>query len=284
MRIAWLVLGLLPAIASASEITADEIMARVAANQDRAQALREAYVYEQEVRARLFKGKNKLVREETRWYVVTPTPDGVKRELSKFRGRVRWKKDLLPYHQADYHTGDLDLDGALARAFSKSIGGDRRSRDGIGQDWFPLTERRQRRYKFHLQGEEEYGTRRVYSVAFAPKRKRDLGKEDEGVWKGEVLVDQERFQPVLIVTELAKGVPLWAKTVFGTNVGQVGFKLTYEEFDDGIWFPVSYGGEFKLRALFFYKRTIAVSMENRGFRRAEVESRVEFAPVPRDEP
>lgn len=33
--------------------------------------------------------------------------------------------------------------------------------------------------------------------------------------KGEVLVDKEQFQPVLIVTELAKGVPLW-KAVWNT--------------------------------------------------------------------
>ena len=280
MRIAWVILAIFPAIASATEITADEIMARVAENQDRAQELREAYVYEQEIRARLFKGKNRLVREETRWYAVTPTAQGVKRELNKFLGRVRWKKDLLDYHQADYHTGGLDLDGDLAEELSESIAADRKSKDGIGQDWFPLTEREQRHYEFHLQGEEEYHGRRVYSVTFAPRRKGNLLHDEAGTWKGEVLVDEEQFQPVLIVTELAKGVPLWIKTVFGTNIRQVGFKLTYEEFDDGIWFPVSYGGEFKLKALFFYKRTIALSMKNRGFRRVEVTSRVEYAPVP----
>ncbi len=280
MRIAWLVLAIFPTIASATELTADEIMARVAENQDRAQKLRGAYVYEQEIRVRLFKGKNKLVREETRWYAVTPTAEGVKRELSKFLGRVRWKKDLLDYHQADYRTGGLDLDGDLAEAFSESIAADRKSKDGIGQDWFPLTEREQRHYEFHLRGEEEYHGRRVYSVTFAPRRKGNLLHDEAGTWKGEVLVEEEQFQPVLIVTELAQGVPLWVKTVFGTNVKQVGFKLTYEEFDDGIWFPVSYGGEFKLKALFFYRRTIALSMENRGFRKAEVTSRVEYAPVP----
>ena len=132
MRIAWVILAIFPAIASATEITADEIMARVAENQDRAQELREAYVYEQEIRARLFKGKNRLVREETRWYAVTPTAQGVKRELNKFLGRVRWKKDLLDYHQADYHTGGLDLDGDLAEELSESIAADRKSKDGSG--------------------------------------------------------------------------------------------------------------------------------------------------------
>ena len=116
-----------------------------------------------------------------------------------------------------------------------------------------------------------------YLIAFEPKKKGSLLNEEKGTWKGEVLVDQEQFEPVLIVTELAKGVPLWIRTVFGFNVKQVGFKMAYEEFDDGVWFPVTYGGEFKIKALFFYKRTIAVSMLNTGFQRAEVTSSVEFA-------
>ncbi len=51
----------------------------------------------------------------------------------------------------------------------------------------------------------------------------------------------------------------------------------YEEFADGVWFPVTYGGEFKIKALFIYKRTIALSMVNTGFQRTEVTGSVEFA-------
>ena len=131
IRLALVVLGIFSKSLSAAEIAAGEIMARVAANQDWAQELREPHLYEQEVRARLFKGKNKLVREEARWFVVTPTGEEVKRELSNFRTRARWKKDLLPYHQADYRTGDVDLDGEFAESLSKSIAGDRKSKDGI---------------------------------------------------------------------------------------------------------------------------------------------------------
>ena len=35
--------------------------------------------------------------------------------------------------------------------------------------------------------------------------------------------------------------------------------MTYEKFDDGLWFPVSYGGEFHVRAVFFYARNMSIS-------------------------
>ena len=53
--------------------------------------------------------------------------------------------------------------------------------------------------------------------------------------------------------------------------------MRYQKFDDGLWFPASYGTEFRLRALFFYNRSIVVSLENTGFQRALVSSRIEFA-------
>jgi hypothetical protein len=56
----------------------------------------------------------------------------------------------------------------------------------------------------------------------------------------------------------------------------MGFEVTYLKFDEGLWFPVTYGGEFKLRALFLYARTIGVSMQNSGFQRAVVDSKVTF--------
>ena len=274
----------LPASAGGQSLTADEIMARVATNQDRAQERRKAYAHNQVIRARLFRGKNKLAREQTRWYAVTPTARGVKRELTKFRGRLRWKGELVEHDQPDYRTRSVDLDGELAESFSEMIADDPKSRDGIGQGWFPLTKREQRKYRFQLQGQEEYRGRGIYRVTFEPVRKGSLLNEDLGIWKGEVLVDAGQFQPVLIVTEMAKGFPLWAKTVFGTNVRQVGFKMTYEEFEDGIWFPVSYGGEFKLTGLFFYKRTISLSMQNRDFSKADVTSQIEYEPIAGAEP
>jgi hypothetical protein len=41
-----------------------------------------------------------------------------------------------------------------------------------------------------------------------------------------------------------------------------------------VWFPVSYGGEFEVRALFLYKRTMTISMANSDFRRVDVASKI----------
>jgi hypothetical protein len=43
---------------------------------------------------------------------------------------------------------------------------------------------------------------------------------------------------------------------------------------------VTYGGEFKLKAVFFYSRRIAMSMQNSGFQRAVVNSKVNFDVFP----
>ena len=84
---------------------------------------------------------------------------------------------------------------------------------------------------------------------------------------------------MLITTHLAVKIPIWVKMALGTDVQQVGFKISYKKFEEGLWFPVTYGGELKVRALFLYARRIGISMQNSGFQRASVVSKVEFAPV-----
>ena len=66
------------------------------------------------------------------------------------------------------------------------------------------------------------------------------------------------------------------KTLLGTDVKGLGFSVTYQKFEEGVWFPVSYGGEFELRAVFFYKRTISMNMVNGDFRRSNVTSNVTY--------
>jgi hypothetical protein len=51
--------------------------------------------------------------------------------------------------------------------------------------------------------------------------------------------------------------------------------MTFQRFDKNVWFPISSGGELKLRVLFLYARTIAFSSTNSGFRKADVQSSVE---------
>ena len=79
--------------------------------------------------------------------------------------------------------------------------------------------------------------------------------------------------------QLAHKIPLLVRTALGTNLHGLGFSVRYQKFDDGLWLPVSYGTEFRLRALFFYNRSIVVSLQNTGFQRANVSSRIEFAEV-----
>jgi hypothetical protein len=261
------------ALASHAE-TAAGIMAKVAANQDRAQRMRSAFIYNQTVLIRFHRGGGKLAREELSEYTVSPTPEGTKKTRTHFLGKYARKGKLHDYYDSHYNYKDLDIDGELISDFAEDLTDDNKSRDGIAADLFPLTAKQQKQYEFRLEGEQSYKGRDVYRVTFRPLK--GAGHDGGTPWEGEVLVDVRQFQPVLVTTALAKKIPLWVRTVLGTNLKHLGFKLAYEEFDEGLWFPVSYGGEFVVRAVFFYKRKISLSLSNSGFERAEVTSTVAY--------
>jgi hypothetical protein len=151
----------------------------------------------------------------------------------------------------------------------KELTEDGKAKDGLSRELFPLTAKEQRKYDFQLAGNEVYRGS-AYKVKFTPKAK------SEGEWAGEVLVSRDDCQPVLITTHLAHKIPLLVRTALGTNLHGVGFSVRYQKFDEGLWFPVSYGTEFRVRALFFYNRNIVISLENLGFQRANVSSSIEF--------
>jgi len=102
--------------------------------------------------------------------------------------------------------------------------------------------------------------------------------DDSTCWAGEALIDPKEYQPVLVTTWLAKSIPMAVQILLGTNIKHLGFKVAYQKFDEGLWFPVTYGGEFYVRGLFLYKRTIAMSVVNSGFQKADVSSVVSFQP------
>jgi hypothetical protein len=256
-----------------AEPSAADIMAKVAENQDRAQQARSEFVYQQNLLVRFRRGNSKLAREERREYAVTPTPSGLEKTLIRFSGKYERDGKLIEYDKPHYKYKDTDIDGDVISDLADDMTNDNGSRDGMAADLFPLTGREQKKYTFRLKGTESYRGRGVYRVEFSPARDR----EDGSCWAGEVLVDKREYQPVAVSTRLAKGIPFWVKTVLGTNLKYLGFSLAYERFDDGIWFPVSYGGEFEIRAVFFYKRLISISMANTGFRRASVASRITYA-------
>jgi len=267
----WVFLTLSPAN------TAEGIMLRVAINQDRALEMRTAFVYHQNVLVRLQRSNGKLAREENADFVVTPAAKGVSREQVAFHGKYVAHGKEIAFDQSGFEHKSMDIDADFAKSLLDGFGNDQQSRDGVDHDCFPLTSSEQRKYQFHLDGPEDYRGTPVYKITFAPKHKPSIWDDDDnGDWAGEVLVDQKEFQPVLVTSHLAWRIPGWVKVIFGTNVQQLGFKVTYQKFDEGLWFPVTYGGEFKLKAVFFYSRRVGLSMQNSGFQRADVASKITF--------
>jgi len=54
----------------------------------------------------------------------------------------------------------------------------------------------------------------------------------------------------------------------------VGFSVHYKRQEPGVWFPVSFGTEFRLKVLFLMKRNIVLSLENKNFKRTHVDSKI----------
>jgi hypothetical protein len=255
--------------------TAGEIMAKVAQNQSKSEDARSAWVYRQDILVRLRRSGGKLAREEDREYTVTPSANGVEREMVHFTGKyMDHGKEVAISKPGEEHK-DIDIDASIAEALGEAIGGDDEARDGVSYDFFPLDATKQKAYRFKLKGTETWHGHDVFRITFEPAKKKDKD-DDQPFWAGEALIDKTDLAPVLITTHQARGIPLAVKTLLGTNLQQLGFKITYEKFDDGTWFPVSYSGEFKLRALFLYSRTISMGLVNSEFRRADVQSEIRF--------
>jgi hypothetical protein len=260
--------------ALAQTVDLDQILSRVADNQAAAQELRKQFTYRQKQLLRLTRGNGKLAREERREYDVTPEPQSFKKALVKFEGKYERNGKYIRYDKPGYEYKDVDLDSGLIDSLSEGFTNSKASRDGIRNDRFPLTAREQKKYSFRLEGAETYRGRRVYRIAFGPKP-----DAQEVTWKGEALIDAEECQPVLVSTRMAFKVPLLVKALLGTDIHGLGFSVAYQKFADGLWFPVSYGGEFAVRAAFVYKRKISVSLENCDFRRTDVSSNIEYQTV-----
>jgi hypothetical protein len=255
----------------AEEPTVDQIMAHVAENQARAQEMRRAYVYNQKVLARFHRTNGKLAREEKLDYLVTPSPAGLEKKLTHFEGKVDRNGRFVSYDDPGKEIKDLDIDGDLMRDMVNDMTGDKDSKDGIGHDLFPLTAAEQAKYIFTLEGKEVYRGRLIYRVSFRPK-----AHEEDADWKGDALIDAAECQPVMVNTKFATHIPMAVKVLLGTDIKGLGFTVTYDKFDDGLWFPVSYGGEFHIRAVFFYARNMSISMVNSGFTRAKVSSKIAY--------
>ena len=260
--------------AVAAQDRVSEILEALVANQEKAIAARNAWLFRQRTFVRLLRSNGDLAREQAREFDVRPMPDGIEREQTAFEGKVAIGKEIYPYADPSYRTGDIDLDGEIAESFAEDVLFHKESRDNLSDEFFPISRTMLARHDFRLAGEEIYRERPVYRLTFRPaKKSRDT---ERGDWKGEVLVDAETFQPVLVITQQAHGVPFAVRTLLGSNVKQFGFKLEYAEVEEGLWFPKRYSGEFSLRVLFGYSRRIALSVENFEFQKATAESTIRF--------
>ena len=258
--------------AHSQDLAIDSIMSRVAINQAKAQELRSQYVYTQKQLLRFMRSNGKLAREERREYMVTPKLHKVKKELVHFEGKYQEHGQFVSFDKPGFEHKGLDLDAELLNDMSRDMTDDHQSLDGISRDLFPLTYHQQLKYNFNLIGSETYQGREVYRVSFVPKP-----HMEDANWKGQALIDKAELQPVLVTTDLAFKMPLLVKTLLGTNVKDLGFTLTYKKFEDGVWFPVSYGGEFEVRGVFVYRRTMSISLTNSDFHKLDVNSTIAYA-------
>ena len=247
-----------------------DIMLRVAFNQAKSQDARRQFVFREKQTVRLRRANGNLAREEYREYQIAPTERGIHRELLTLHGRYEEKGDYVLYDRPQHEVEGVatGIDAGLIEGFSEDWNTDN-SRDGIANELFPLTYHQQLKYNFRLVKAETYRGRAVYRVAFEPKKRFE--------WKGEALIDATDYQPVFVTTKMAHGVPLAVKTLLGSDVKGLGFSVSYQRFGDGVWFPVSYGGEFELRVLFFYRRTISISLTNVDFQHVDVNSVVRYS-------
>jgi hypothetical protein len=252
---------------SAQTPDAAEIMRRVSGNLDREEAARASFVYDQSVFVRLKRANGKLAREESREYTVAPTAKGAERKLVGVQGKILDGSRTINYVEAGFHRKALDIDGALVDSFAREVASRKSAIPNM--DWFPFEAKQLDSYSFKLEGEERYHDYDVYRISFRET-------DPENTWEGEALIERNEFQPVLVTTAWTGHIPKAVIIALGTNVKQIGAKITFRRFDRNVWFPVSTGGELKVRVLFGYARTIAFSSMSSGFRKTDVKSLIEF--------
>lgn len=280
----------------------DEIMAKVAENQTRSQKERAEFVYKQNIKVVSRHANGKLAQEESTEYIVTPTEKETKKTAVKVAGRAWVKGHYRDYVKLKLKEGekgtaeedqggvhieiDTDakavdpndkttevhlgaIDNSIIDSFRDDLANDK-SKDGIGSDLFPLTAEEQKSYTYELLGTEARDGRDVYKIRFHPRDKNDFD------WAGDALIDVKEYAPVLVNTKLSRKIPFAVRAFLGTDVPGLGFSVHYQRVAEGIWFPVSFGTEFRLRAVFFINRDLTMSLENSEFKRARAESTIHY--------
>jgi hypothetical protein len=247
-------------------LTADEIMARVAANQDRSEAARKQYVYRQHIQVALRKTNGKLTREEVTDYHVVPHSDKTERQLEKLNGKY-WNKSRYVEFSGEPVANADSIDAELVKDMREDLM-QPKSKDGIGNSLVPFSSEKLPKHVFKLEGRETFQGHDTYRISFRPADKEDLD------WAGEAYIDANDFEPIYVYTKLSRKIPLAVRTLLGTDVPGYGYSLRYEKQPGGVWFPKSYGQEFTLHVLFFYNRQVMVAMDNKDFQQTHVETKI----------
>lgn len=261
----WLLLAVPSTTFAQQSLTADEIMARVAANQDKEVELRSHYVYRQHTHTTSHKTNGKLMREETDDYDVFPAPQGIDRKLVAVSGRY-WNKGKYETFDREPIPDEGSLDAGLTHDIMHDP--EEHRHGGVGEHLFPLTSGSQKQYRFHLIGEEKLKGRQVYHVGFEPRNKNEID------WSGEAFIDKEEFQPVNVFTKLSRKLPFFVRGVLGVDLPGIGFSVQYVRLEQGVWFPETFGTEFDIHILHFYSRTMTLSLKNSDFRKTHVETKI----------
>ena len=283
MDMLWLVLflGAVPVLAQAAPDAA-AIMAKVAANVEAATDARRQFVYHQSVRSSLVRASGQIARVEKREYSVFPGEKATEKKMISFHGEYWHGKQMIPYTDPGHKYKGLDIDGELIAEVTEDLVNDKNSRDGIPHSLFPLSTKDLPSYKFTMRGQSEIQGRTAYQIGFEPVRKQNcvtIGEDNEcdgPVWMGDAWVDAAELQPVRILTHLAFAVPWGIRVFLGTNLRQTGFSITYTRAAENVWFPATYGTEFRLNVLWGYKRTVTLSMESKDFQRTDAKSNIEY--------
>jgi hypothetical protein len=60
------------------------------------------------------------------------------------------------------------------------------------------------------------------------------------------------------------------------SLRQTGFAVSYARVAPNVWFPATYGTEFRLDVLFGYKRVITLALDSSDFQRTDAKSEIRF--------
>ncbi|HKU24362.1 MAG TPA: hypothetical protein VJQ54_02760 [Candidatus Sulfotelmatobacter sp.] len=190
--------------------------------------------------------------------------------LSRVEGQLQTRADSdLKYIFTSVRNPLSRVDGNLIKDFLDDLSNEK-SKDGLARHLFPLTSEEQDNYVFRLLGQEMQQGRSVYHISFGSKDK------NADTWVGEAYIDTAEFEPVRVFTKLGQRIPLMVRSLLGTDLPGIGFNVVYHRQPDGVWFPATFGTEFRIRALFFINREVSMSLENSKFEHAHVVSKMKM--------